>query len=525
MLVVYAASFYSGSLWDDNVFIFKAEAITKSPHPFVFFDYTSSNHRAWPLGYVFFWILYRVFAENFIWYKVLNLLVHFSNFYLLRRFLQNLRIKHSFFMSLLFLFHPLQVESVSWIFQLNTLLATSFVLLCLNCLLENKYRLSLLFFALSLLTKSYAVFVPFICILILQKHFTFKQSVLRSIPFFIISLIVGLLTIRGVNSSDKESQIRERFHTQNAQKTVKEESIVAIPSPTPAIVENEEAISLSDENEVAPETIEVVESTEPQELAQEVVVEQAITPPPEPTPVTMTVIKERKVFDWVSFAHTKLQLMANSISFYLQTFLVGRDHFLFYPLIDPLALENIYNLLLFFLFITAYLFFLADKKVIQTNSFLMATLFVCAWLPISGIFYVPFMKFAHYSDHWAYLCSIPLSVLLIQAINHLITRFNLRNKMSSLMIGLIFAMPISFNLIKTIQYSSVFNDHEQMLRRNILHNPKNTFVRRYLAAKLHRNGETRYAIEELIKAQTIDPGNMEVKVQLDYYKDQLKKEK
>tara|TARA_R110000868_G_scaffold313440_2_gene574427 strand:+ start:3270 stop:4847 length:1578 start_codon:yes stop_codon:yes gene_type:complete len=525
MLVVYAASFYSGSLWDDNVFIFKAEAITHTSHPFVFFDYTSSNHRAWPLGYVFFWILYRVFAENFVWYKLLNLLIHFLNFYLLRKFLVDSKVKHSLFIGLLFLFHPLQVESVSWIFQLNTLLATSFTLLCLNSVIQNKYKLSLLFFALSLLTKSYAVFLPFVFFLIFLKSNSFKKSLVRTIPFFIISLLVGLLTIRGVTSSDSENVIRKKFHTEKSQKVIKEETIVSIPSPSPIEVSEPTPSNTVYEEASRAEIIDEPEVA--QEVPDQVQIENASTSTEESLQkeTTMVVVKEKKVFDWLAFGLDKLQLVANSLSFYIKSFTVGGDHFLFYPFIDPLSLTNIYNLLFLFIIMTAYAFCLVDTKVNKSTPMLAATFLICSWLPISGIFYVPFMKFAHYSDHWAYLCTIPMAVLLIQALDYLVSRFKLRAKMSTTMVGLIFVMPIAYNLIKTIQYSSVFNDHELMLRRNIVHNPDNMFVRRYLAAKLYRNGEIQYAIEELTKAQNIDPRSMEVKIQLDYYKDKLKKER
>tara|TARA_R110000868_G_scaffold164359_12_gene396907 strand:- start:7234 stop:8790 length:1557 start_codon:yes stop_codon:yes gene_type:complete len=517
MLVAYAASFYSGSLWDDNVFIFKAKAITETSHPFVFFDYTSSNHRAWPLGYVFFWLLYRVFAENFIWYKLLNLLVHFLNFHLLRKFLFKFKIRNSFFISLLFLFHPLQVESVSWIFQLNTLLATTFVLLSFNLILQNKYKLSILFFIFSLLTKSYAVFAPFVFLLLFIPKYPIKRSILKSIPFFAISLIVGLLTIRGVLTSEKEGQLRDKFHTEKAQKIIKEETIVVVPSPEPI---DEVEVVLTDTPTVATE--QEIPLEESSAITEPVPTETSPTPKAEKT---IVVVRDKKVIDLAALAHSKLQLMANSFVFYLHSFFIGSDHFLFYPMINESSNQNIYNMFIFFIIATTYVFFLFDPKYNKSKTFIIATLLFCSWLPISGIFYVPFMKFAHYSDHWAYLSTIPLSILLMSFIDAFISKFKLRAKMSSHMVGLIFVIPISYNLIKTIQYSSIFNDHEVMLRRNIVHNPENMFVRRYLAAKLHRNGETQYAIDELLKAQSIEPLNMEVKVQLDYYKEKLEKER
>lgn len=492
-LALYLTSFYSGALWDDNVFIFNSPAITQSSHPFVFFNYKTDTFRAWPLGYVVFWTLYNLLGSNFVLYKLINILIHFGNFLLVRRLLTQLKLRFAFLVSLIFLIHPLHVESVSWIFQLNTMLAFTFFMLAL-LYLEKKPALSAVFFAISVFTKSYAAFIPFfIFAFLMYQKYTWKKSLLRSLPFFLIGLLAGLSTIRGVNQSHVESTISKSFHTEGAIQTVYKATPVA---------------------EIANES---QETTQRKAIDPSTAKEDNKTAQPS-TPITKEyIISKKESLDITKLFFKKLSLSAETITFYIFQFIYPHSQYFFYEKKELSFGKQIIELFILCSVITLSMFsvFKNSSGAIKSAS-LWSLLFVTLWLPVSGIFYVPFMKYALYADHWGYFLLLPLAILLGKILEWLYARLaKYHHKINPI---ILFVIPISFFIIKTSFYSRIFNDHEYMLERNIAHNPSSIFLRRYLADYLFRRGEIERAIDILEKAQHIDSGDLALASQLAKYR-------
>ena len=125
--------------------------------------------------------------------------------------------------ALLFGIHPMHVESVAWISERKDLLYSAFFLAGLICycyylrepgVLEEKktrfsnasrkfYLLSLGFFILSLLSKSAAVVMPLVLLLVdflLKRKFTAKQLA-EKIPFFALALLFGILALLSQGSA------------------------------------------------------------------------------------------------------------------------------------------------------------------------------------------------------------------------------------------------------------------------------------------------------------------------------------
>lgn len=137
-----------------------------------------------------------------------NLLVHLASGLLVYRLLLEFH-KSSYpavFGSLIFLLHPVQVETVAWVSQRKSLLAMFFFLASWHCYrryLQKEagkacyYLLALLFFLLAGFSKSVVFVLPLLLIL---YDFCFPlESVQRrwldKIPFFAISLLQVLVTI------------------------------------------------------------------------------------------------------------------------------------------------------------------------------------------------------------------------------------------------------------------------------------------------------------------------------------------
>ncbi|HBX52318.1 MAG: hypothetical protein A2275_15995 [Bacteroidetes bacterium RIFOXYA12_FULL_35_11] len=135
-----------------------------------------------------------------------NLILHLLNILLLYKLIINLTNKKNaaLIVALLFALHPMNTESVVWISTRSNLLFTLFYFLSLNAYIEfvkqknQKFFIhALLFFLLSLLSKSQALTLPVILFLI---DFWFNRKInknifIEKIPFFLLLILFGILTI------------------------------------------------------------------------------------------------------------------------------------------------------------------------------------------------------------------------------------------------------------------------------------------------------------------------------------------
>jgi tetratricopeptide (TPR) repeat protein len=134
-------------------------------------------------------------------------------FIFIRALTNNIRI--AAFVSLFFAIHPMAVESVTWITERKNVLFTFFYLSSLISYiwylknnLKNKYILfCLLFFILSLLSKTVAITLPFSLIAIdlyLKRKYDFKNILEKSI-FLFISIAFGII-LMSTFSADTEPE-------------------------------------------------------------------------------------------------------------------------------------------------------------------------------------------------------------------------------------------------------------------------------------------------------------------------------
>lgn len=207
--------------WDDERFIFLNPSLLQSPGILNFWNPKSVFFKSWPLGYSVFWSLIKFSPfQQIAFYKLINILVHGLNGYLVFKFLKKIDFKYSLIPALFFLIHPLHVESVSWIFQLLTLLSFSFfissIIFYLNYFKHKKiiyYVTSVLLFSLSIWTKSIAILSPFLYLYFIWHHRNKFRMYLLVIPFFIISLVSGVINLKGVEIFAQKNQINDQWQT------------------------------------------------------------------------------------------------------------------------------------------------------------------------------------------------------------------------------------------------------------------------------------------------------------------------
>jgi protein O-mannosyl-transferase len=152
---------------------------------------------------------YRLFGMDPFGYHLTSLIFHLLNcllvFWLFRRLSGSVLV--AFLTALFWGIHPLRVESVAWVSERKDVLYTCFFLLSMICycryLSERKvgtaYGLSVVFFALSLLSKAMAIVLP--PVLLLTDHLLGRKfdrgAVVDKAPFLVLSLGIGAVGFYG----------------------------------------------------------------------------------------------------------------------------------------------------------------------------------------------------------------------------------------------------------------------------------------------------------------------------------------
>lgn len=194
--------------WDDRDYITKNPSIQSlSLYNIKLFFSKSYLGNYHPLTMVSYSFDYLIGKGNPFYFHITNILLHIFNtyvIYIIVRLISKNRII-AIVTCLLFATHPLSVESVGWIAERKNLLYTFFFLISILFFIryitkDNKkyYWFCLLFFLFSILSKGQAVTLPFTLIAIIwiiKKQFYDRKLFFNLIPFFILSIIFGIIAI------------------------------------------------------------------------------------------------------------------------------------------------------------------------------------------------------------------------------------------------------------------------------------------------------------------------------------------
>jgi tetratricopeptide (TPR) repeat protein len=212
-LLVYANMLFNGFVWDDLAYIVQNPLVHSFNIPLIFgknFYNIGTQYR--PLPALLFATEYALFTTTPFYYHFLELLLHITNailvFYLFKKFFNN---TIAFFLALVFLVHPLQVESVSYIGSSDNPL---FFLLGIGALLlsfkefiswKRVLFIDILLF-LSLLTKETGILFIFL-ILGYRILFNKKQKGLFTASSLITVFFYGLLRVTEVGIGYTQSTL------------------------------------------------------------------------------------------------------------------------------------------------------------------------------------------------------------------------------------------------------------------------------------------------------------------------------
>jgi protein O-mannosyl-transferase len=199
-LLVYANSLFGDFMQDDFALIVENEFLRSWGSVPEFFTnsvirgsgYLSNLYR--PVALMFYFVLYQVFELNVVGYHLFNILLHIVNACLVFCLFKRLKFVEmgAFLAAVLFLVHPTQVESVSYIAGLPDVLSSFFVILGLTIWAKaDKWRDQVgvaMLFVLGLFTKESAiVLLPMIVVL----SFYQKNWKERIWGFVLMSVVAG----------------------------------------------------------------------------------------------------------------------------------------------------------------------------------------------------------------------------------------------------------------------------------------------------------------------------------------------
>ena len=197
--------FFNHISWDDPEMLFKNKAVQSFDIKALFTNHYVGNYI--PITMLVHALAWLFFENNDAGHHLVNIFFHLLNgvfVYLITNKLFKLNGLANL-TCIIFLLHPLQIESVGWISELKNVLSSTFLLLAVLSYLkytitktQKNYLITLLFFSLGCLSKSSVVVFPLILMLIdmFQNKTISAKFIINKIPFLIIAVFFGLINIK-----------------------------------------------------------------------------------------------------------------------------------------------------------------------------------------------------------------------------------------------------------------------------------------------------------------------------------------
>ncbi|MFK7903896.1 MAG: tetratricopeptide repeat protein [Chitinophagales bacterium] len=194
--------------WDDPDYILENDYIQEiSKENIVHIATRPVAYNYHPLTMYSLMLDYSIWGKNAFGYHLMNLIIHLLNTLLIFYFaylLSRGRVEIALITALLFGIHPMHVESVAWISERKDVLYVFFMTGSFIAYLKylrkqnwSYYGVAIVLAALSMFSKPAAVVIPLllICIDFYLKRKVRPKALMDKIPFFVLALIFGLMTI------------------------------------------------------------------------------------------------------------------------------------------------------------------------------------------------------------------------------------------------------------------------------------------------------------------------------------------
>ncbi len=158
----------------------------------------------WPLSWTVLWIEWRLWGNHPLGFHLMSLALHLFSGFLIWRLLERLGWREGWLGGLLFIVHPLAVESVAWISEIKNTLSLPFFLLSCHAYLDGEedkksrgYLRSVGYYLAAMLSKTSTVMLPLVLLLYSwsKSGKITRQSVIKVVPYLLIAVPLGLVTV------------------------------------------------------------------------------------------------------------------------------------------------------------------------------------------------------------------------------------------------------------------------------------------------------------------------------------------
>lgn len=201
-LLIYVPVLRGGWVWDDIVLV-TSNASLRTVHGLWDIWFSAPVTDYWPLTWTLLWAEWHLWGGEPPGYHVTSLTLHLCSGFLIWRLLHRLGLRFGWLGGLLFVIHPLAVESVAWVSEIKNTLSLPLYLLSLDAWLDTEekkpggYLRSVLFYLAAMLAKTSTVMLPAVILLYCwwKRGRISGQEMKRMIPYGVIALVLGLVTI------------------------------------------------------------------------------------------------------------------------------------------------------------------------------------------------------------------------------------------------------------------------------------------------------------------------------------------
>jgi protein O-mannosyl-transferase len=202
-LLLYSPALRGPFFWDDEELVYQnPDVVTRGGIVHVWYNTRASEYT--PVATASYWFEWGWWQGRTVGYHVDNVLLHALNAALLWLVLSQLEIPGALIAALLFLVHPIAVESVAWIAERRNVLSTAFFLGSLASYLECQragnrrwYAAAVALLVFALLTKATVVVMPVLLLLLAwwRNGGVSRRDVTAIAPFAVLALVAGLVRI------------------------------------------------------------------------------------------------------------------------------------------------------------------------------------------------------------------------------------------------------------------------------------------------------------------------------------------